>query len=518
MHKITHHSRKAHASTCTAHSRRGAFTLVELLIAITIASALTAIALPTLKDSMRQNTLSRCASLVKGAFINARSQAIRSGRPFGVVVERRRHEIGSGAADSLDFTVANYSTRLYYVQSPIEYRGDFDDAVLYPIFVDSDTTSDTDPVVPSFFVPQSSAGLLFAAANPNTGVGNSTAAKQLINLGTRFAVAGESYQFRITGLVQLTLTGTGLTNLGGNQVAYHPQIPAGAGVLVSFDYQDFSPQQPALPGILFNTQSPNPIPNPLPPGQTALQYACTLSTFPAGIAAYQSHKFKFRTNPIKAPLAPVNLIGKSIIDLSVSGTGTNPIAFNAQEIVDQLPATDIPPVDAGLSLNDVIVMFAADGKLDGVFYDQRSVTGGAGSARISGFAYQRFAPSASVSFNVGFIDGILDNVDDMARYPENVPGTDYQINPGDPGFVQPAPPAALVVSKVPNFANTDCAWVSVQPLSGNVRLEGVASQPAVSRLNSYYGFAPAAGSQTARNVVRSRMHQSRRLSSAGAVQ
>ena len=77
------------------------FTLIELLVALTIASALTVIALPTLKDSMRQNTLSRSASLVKGAFINARSQAIRTGRPFGVVVERLRRRIGEGTADTL---------------------------------------------------------------------------------------------------------------------------------------------------------------------------------------------------------------------------------------------------------------------------------------------------------------------------------------------------------------------------------------------------------------------------------
>ena len=112
-----------------------AFTLVELLIALTIAAVLTAIALPTLKDSMRQNALSRSASVVKGAFINARNQAIRSGRPFGIVIERRRKRIGSGPLSDLDFFAANYSTRMYYVQSSIEYRGDSNNAVGYPVFI-----------------------------------------------------------------------------------------------------------------------------------------------------------------------------------------------------------------------------------------------------------------------------------------------------------------------------------------------------------------------------------------------
>ena len=67
-----------------------AFTLIEIMIAIAIASVLTAIALPTVKESMRQSINSRSASLVKGALLNARAQALRTGRPFGVVLERQR--------------------------------------------------------------------------------------------------------------------------------------------------------------------------------------------------------------------------------------------------------------------------------------------------------------------------------------------------------------------------------------------------------------------------------------------
>ena len=172
MNHSNRNDRKYWMPDCRIGVATGAFTLVELLIAITIASALTAIALPTLKDSMRKTTLSRSASLIKGAFINARSQAIRTGRPFGIVVERRRHQIGSGAASTLDFTLANYSTRMYYVQSPIEYRGDFQDAVAYPVFIDGNTSATTDVVLPALFFPQESAGLLFASASPIPGLSN----------------------------------------------------------------------------------------------------------------------------------------------------------------------------------------------------------------------------------------------------------------------------------------------------------------------------------------------------------
>ena len=114
--------------------RSHGFTLIELLVALTIASVLTAIALPTLKESLRQNALSRSASLVKGAFINARAQAITTGRPFGLVIERRLNDLGSGDPTTMDFVPANYATRLYYVQSPIEYRGDVETAIAIPTF------------------------------------------------------------------------------------------------------------------------------------------------------------------------------------------------------------------------------------------------------------------------------------------------------------------------------------------------------------------------------------------------
>lgn len=480
-----------------------AFTLVELLIAITIASALTAIALPTLKDSMRQSSLSRGASIVKGAFINARAQAIRTGRPFGLVIERRRRDLGSGVASGLQFTPANYSTRMYYVQSPLEYRGDFQNALAYPIFEDSNTGNTNDAVVPRLFVPRGSAGLLFAAADAsNPPRANSTAARTLLNLGTRFSIGSTGYVFEVTGLEQLTLNPAGLTSAGSRSF-YHPAIPAGEGTLVSFNYLDYSPRHQSTPPTLYDTNA------------LTFPVAAGLSSFPAALSPFQAIEFKFRTNPIRAPMAPVTMIGKTVIDLSVSGTGSDPIAFNAQAIVDETPAAAIPPLLPDSPLGDVVVMFAADGKLDGIFTSRRVVNA---TPEISGFQFQRLDPSTTVSFNVGYVDGVVDNVDDLARYPETVVDTDFQINPNDPALAAPQPPTALQVVKTPNFANTDCAWISIQPLSGNITLENVASQPNLATLSAYYGFAPSPSNPFARNVARARVHQARRLTSSGAVQ
>jgi prepilin-type N-terminal cleavage/methylation domain-containing protein len=450
------------------------FTLVELLVALTIASALTAIALPTLKDSFRQNGLSRSASVVKGAFINARAQAIRTGRPYGVVIERRRHDIGSGNPANLNYLGANYATRLYYVQSPMEYRGDTNESSAYPVFHPPGGGP-----VPKFFFPRSSSGLLFAVANQ----GNNSPAARLINVGTRFSVGNTDYIFEVESAVALNQT----------QVAsaFGSLVPQEAGTLVSFNFRTFSPRNVGTAGTLTGN--------------------INTSTFPASLKAYQPHDFKFQVNPIRAPLAPVNMIGRTVVDLSVSGPSSDPLAFNAQHIVDPDPTTQIPNLAADRLMNDVVVMFAADGRLDGIYFDRRSVSGG----NIDAFVPIRLDPSTTVAFNIGFVDGVLPNIDDGARYPNEITGTNYNVTTNDPPLATPAPPGVLEPDKAPNFANTDCAWITIQPLSGAIQLGSVASQPDLPRLTSYYGLGT---NPAARTVVQARVHQSRRLTTGGTVQ
>lgn len=448
---------------------RIAFTLVELMIAITIASVLTLIAVPTLKDSMRQNSLSRSASMVKGAFINARAQAIQTGRPYGVVIERRRNNLGSGAAADLNFLGANYSTRLYYVQSPIEYRGDINESAAIPYF---ETPGSGASVIPRFFFPEAQAGLLASVARFND-----SPARRLISRGTRFSVGESGYVFEIEDM-----TYVGTTNA---------VLPGTPGTIVSFNYIGASPQSPIIPATLTAAATNSVFPNALPVGQPV--------------------PFKFRVNPIRAPLAPVNMIGRTVVDLSISGPSSDPLAFNAQEIIDADPSTTIPPLLPDVIMNDVVVMFAPDGRLDGVYVDQRQDNT---VPEITGFIPFRVDPSTTVAFNVGFVDGILDNIDDASRYPDLIGTPDYQVTPDDPAAEGGSTTVPLDVSKVPNYANTDCAWISIQPLSGAIRLDTVASQPPAPVFNTYYGFS---ATPTARSVVRARVHQSRRLTTGGTV-
>ncbi|MEO1618271.1 MAG: prepilin-type N-terminal cleavage/methylation domain-containing protein [Planctomycetota bacterium] len=464
---------------------RSGFTLVELLIALTIASVLTVIALPTLKDSFRQNSLARSASLVKGAFINARAQAIRTGRPYGIVLERQQRDLGTGQPVDLDFLRANYCTRMYYVQSPLEYRGDVIPSYIYPVFEAIPLAGGNFNYMPYFFIPQSSSGLVFASAND---VGSP--ARRLINIGTKFSVADSDYVFEVTDLTTIAAASNPIlaNSEPGTRIDFMV-FDQGSGLypIATSQQFDFTPED----GLWNLAVGESPV-------------------FPNGLAEFQPHSFSFQTNPIRAPLAPVALPGRTVVDLSVSGPSNDPLRFNAQDIVDANVTVAPPNVLANARLNDVVVMFAPDGRLDGVFSDERVLAG----ADLTSFAVTRVDPSTSVSFCVGFVDGILDNVDDGARFPNLVAGTDFSVHPGDLALSETDTTVAFEPPKPPNFANTDCAWISVQPSSGSIRLDTVASQPLGNRLTNYYGFGTA---PTARSLMNARVRQSRRLATSGTV-
>ena len=218
---------------------------------------------------------------------------------------------------------------------------------------------------------------------------------------------------------------------------------------------------------------------------------------------HQPYPFEILSLPTRAPLNPVNLPGKTVVDLSISGPASNPAAFGTQAIVGN------NTVPNGYEFNDVIVMFSADGRIDSIYADQWNGTA---------FQLTRFVPSATVSFAIGYVDGIVENIDDIARYPELVPNTVFPTSATDPALANPLPPAPLeLLGQVPNFANSECAWVGVRPLSGAIQLGSLAAQPPLGELTTYYGFGPPANTPS-RTIVNARLLQARRLLSAGALQ
>ena len=108
MHPMIH-------STQTSRRRRAGFTLIELLVVIGILTLLTAVALPNVRDMIRQQKVLRSADVVVSFINGARAKAIGEGRPYGIVIDRAgiTSEVGRSQA-----------TQLRYAYTPQSYSGD----------------------------------------------------------------------------------------------------------------------------------------------------------------------------------------------------------------------------------------------------------------------------------------------------------------------------------------------------------------------------------------------------------
>ena len=93
--------------------RRGV-TLLELLIVITILALVTATTIPLMLSGVDQRKVRETARLVSGYFANAKSRAIETGRPAGVLIQRSASGIVAGGS----------CINLFMVECPQLYAGD----------------------------------------------------------------------------------------------------------------------------------------------------------------------------------------------------------------------------------------------------------------------------------------------------------------------------------------------------------------------------------------------------------
>ncbi len=112
-----------HRSRCLRHVMRlrVAFTLIELLIVLTIFLMLSAIALPTVRKLISDQKTSRAASSLASFIDVARNRAIAEGRPVGVRFERQLTSTG------IDYGTAA-CLRVRYIVGVPSYSGESADA------------------------------------------------------------------------------------------------------------------------------------------------------------------------------------------------------------------------------------------------------------------------------------------------------------------------------------------------------------------------------------------------------
>jgi prepilin-type N-terminal cleavage/methylation domain-containing protein len=435
-------------SNLQANPMRAAFTLVELMVAITIAALLAVVGLPRVREALQQNAAARAATVVKGAFENARSQAIRTGRPYGVRLHRATNAVTQNdQTDDPTFDAshgANYCKKLSYVQVAHEYRGDEVDARVRFVGYTS-----TPPRRLRFRASREQSGLLFAIAS-----GWVPRAQQPIAAGSVLRIGTDRTPFVIESL----------------STWQDPNDSA--------DYTD----------LVVSSSSP------LHPGGRAP----TINTI---------HEFSIRSRPLASPLSPVELPGKIVIDLASSGTSQDPDFLSPYSIGGGTDSQITPPPLLGVDSNnanihgfrDVIVLFNATGALDSIFVDV-SVNGN--------YVYTPVQPLGAVSFLVGKIGGVA-IPPAIAMIPFERTGssgttpafdTDLRARYGHKD------------RRRPNFADSDATWVTINPVSGKPLLHTVAGPFSETDPSAEARVHPEYSDAHSRDIIqRNRLLDSRRF-------
>lgn len=106
-----------HTGRCAARRLHGGYTLLELLVVVGVVAALAAVALPGFRPS-RQATLELAASRVAEALRFARSEAMRTGSPVYVELNRNTERLLVARADLSGSTVSAGTT----LRDPVDKR------------------------------------------------------------------------------------------------------------------------------------------------------------------------------------------------------------------------------------------------------------------------------------------------------------------------------------------------------------------------------------------------------------
>ncbi len=385
---------------------RGAFTLVEILIVAFIMMLLAGIALPAVRNTLKDSKKSKNAREVVAFLNEARSRAIATGNEVGVVIPR------FGTANDY---VRSVSSRMLLSNAVPPYSGET--AGARAILFHEDWNDLGDEAVPMSPLPTGATNAAFFNADDCP----------LLFLSAGLIASGEEDRAPIRRFDRLELQ-------GGRTVVIRRmmQVPAGdnpwgvAGTKVVFD-----PRERLYDGRSRNAEPNNP--------QT---YNATV-LFPTSAKPtnqFKSVRFRIHREPVISSTGSLSMTRGMAIDLNYSGVGENGIQFSQRVIA---PSTATNP-DTAVDCREVMIVFAPDGS---VSYLKYGINVG-GATRV----LSRESPGGNVYLCLGKVDGVrpddLLSTEDRATANVMDPETVWVTINASTGYVTASPAASVDLDRV----------------------------------------------------------------------
>ena len=395
---------------------RNGFTMVEIMVVMVLLLLLAAVGLPTIKETLKSQKETQSVRQVMSFFEAARSRAIATQQPVGVVLDRY------GAFDPFG---RSYAIEMRQTISMPPYRGESAETLGVVIHDDFFLNNPANPVATAVvrsgpfnacLFRQIENPLLLLSANYLTDGDPANDHLAPVQPGDSIELDG-SRPMRIVDINFVDNNDISLATYGAPTPPWAPMNPLypewdmtvdGPYIKVRFDSRNFV--QMSAAAATFEHPSG--------------------SVVAGGTRLWRPTQYRIQRSPTPTSLSPLRMLKGMAIDLTYSGFGPGGIQFspfiidsNSGTVADNTQLNANGPVD----FLPVGLVFAPDGSVQ--------VVGGANSS----LAFQAVRPTGQIFLLVGKTDGI-----------------------------RPDDPFSTEERAVANILDPDSVWIVINPSNGNV--------------------------------------------------
>ena len=354
-----------------SHPGRPAFTLVEVLVVAFILMLLAMIALPAVRNVLRDAKKAQNAREIVAFLNEARARAIASGQDVGVLISR------FGVADSY---VRSFSNELALTNAVPPYSGDTGSA---QAFLMHDPNADAIGLAFNLVPPAIDASFIVIPGSNNGPINAaffSADDSPLLYLSAGLIAANEEISAPIRLGDRLELPGGRVVAIVA-MIQIPPTNPFGmAGTKVIFDPVDRLSDAITLATPGFRTET----------------FPDAIRRFPAAMPITdirRAVRFRIHRKPMLSSVGALSMLRGMAIDLNYSGIGPDGIQFSQAVIAPGVAA------DTAVNCHPVVIVFGADGAVKVV---ERGVNTGSGPPAYA----TTIKPTGNIFLCVGKTDGI----------------------------------------------------------------------------------------------------------------